>query len=734
MPKKPPGKEKFKAPLEGASKTIIRDITERKRSEGALRQSEERYRLIADNASDVIWTADMNLKMNYISPSCINLHGYTPEEAVSLPFEEGLTRESYEKVIKIFSEALDKEAAGATVLGRTRSFEAEFIHKDGNIVWTETVVSFIRDETGRAIGILGVTRNIDARKRAEEALRESEENYRFLVELSPEAIFVASEGKHVFTNSAGLKLLGASSPDQIIGKPVMDFIHPDYREIVAERMQKAVKTGKAPPVMEEKFIRFDGTVIDVEVKGAPLLYGGKPAMQVFVSDITERKRVQESLRLSEQNFRDSIENSLLSIRVLNKDGKTIYANRAMLDMWGYRSIKELEAVPAKQRYTPESYDEHMKRIEDTEIGEDIPSTYEVSIVRSDGQVRHVSASIRALTWRGERQFQVVYQDITERKQAEAEYRTIIRTTMDGFCLMDMQGHLLDVNDAYCRLIGYSRDELLNMSISDIEVIEKPREIAKRIRKIMKVGYDSFETSHRRKDGGIVDVGVSVNYLSAGGGRLFVFLRDITERKRMEWELRNNMERFKKAMEGVVQVIASIVEVRDPYTAGHQRRVAELACAIAEEMDFSEEGIEEIRMAALVHDIGKIYVPAEILSKPSKLTEIEFSMIKSHPQVAYDILKSVDFPWPIFRLVLQHHEMMDSSGYPAGLRGEDILPGARILAVADVVEAMASHRPYRPALGLEKALDEISKNRGVLYDPEVADACLRVFNKKGFKFE
>jgi len=203
---------------------------------------------------------------------------------------------------------------------------------------------------------------------------------------------------------------------------------------------------------------------------------------------------------------------------------------------------------------------------------------------------------------------------------------------------------------------------------------------------------------------------------------------------MEGELRNNVERFRKAMEGVVQVIASIVEVRDPYTAGHQRRVAELACAIAEEMGFSEESIEEIRMAALVHDIGKIYVPAEILSKPSRLTEIEFSMIKSHPQVAYDILKSVEFPWPIFRLVLQHHEMMDSSGYPGGLRGEDILPGARILAVADVVEAMASHRPYRPALGLEKALDEISKNRGVLYDPEVADACFRVFNQRGFKFE
>ena len=399
-----------------------------------------------------------------------------------------------------------------------------------------------------SLSIIEVLRDVTERKQAEEALRESEERYRFLVELSPEAIFVAIEGKHVFTNSAGLKLFGASSPDQIIGKPVMDAIHPDYREAVAERIRKAMETGTAPPVMEEKFVRLDGTVIDVEVRGAPLVYQGKPAMQVFISDITERKRAQESLRLSEQNFRDSIENSLLGIRVLNKDGKTIYANRAVLDMWGYSSIKELEAVPAKQRYTPESYDEHMKRMEDMKVGEDIPFTYEASIVHSDGQVRYVSASTRALTWRGKKQFQVVYQDITERKQAEAEYRTIIRATMDAFWLTDMQGHFLDVNDACCRLIGYSRDELLNMSITDVEAIEKPGETAKRIRKIKKVGYDSFETSHRRKDGGIINVEVSVNYLSAGGGRLFVFLRDITERKRVEEALRESEERFRTFFE------------------------------------------------------------------------------------------------------------------------------------------------------------------------------------------
>jgi putative nucleotidyltransferase with HDIG domain len=177
-----------------------------------------------------------------------------------------------------------------------------------------------------------------------------------------------------------------------------------------------------------------------------------------------------------------------------------------------------------------------------------------------------------------------------------------------------------------------------------------------------------------------------------------------------------------------------VERRDPYTAGHQHRVANLAAAIANEIGLSEEQIDGVRMASVIHDLGKIHVPAEILSRPGRLTENEFSIIKTHPQTGYDILKTEEFPWPVAQIVLQHHERMDGSGYPSSLSGEEILLEARILAVADVVEAMASHRPYRPALGIDKALEEISKNKGVLYDAKVADACLRLFTEKGFKFE
>jgi len=197
----------------------------------------------------------------------------------------------------------------------------------------------------------------------------------------------------------------------------------------------------------------------------------------------------------------------------------------------------------------------------------------------------------------------------------------------------------------------------------------------------------------------------------------------TERK---WARRGTLEQsfeeLRRSLKGTIHALVLAVEMKDPYTAGHQRWVAGLACAIAREMSLSGEKIEGIRMAGLVHDIGKLSVPAEILSKPSQLTGTEFDLLKAHPQVAYDILKAIDFPWPVAEIVLQHHERMDGSGYPQGLKGDDILFEARILAVADVVEAMLSHRPYRPALGIDKAMEEIRKNKGKLYDQDVVAAC------------
>lgn len=218
------------------------------------------------------------------------------------------------------------------------------------------------------------------------------------------------------------------------------------------------------------------------------------------------------------------------------------------------------------------------------------------------------------------------------------------------------------------------------------------------------------------------------------GERLATLYGISMNRRLAVEaLERSLEDLKKALDGTVNALASLAERRDPYTAGHQRRVAQLACAIAAEMKLPKEKIEGLGVAGVLHDIGKIYVPAEILSKPTRLLDIERSLIKNHVEVSHEVLKEIEFPWPVAEIVLQHHERMDGSGYPRGLKGDQILIEARILAVADVVEAMASHRPYRPAWGLDKALLEILQNRGTQFDPDVVDVCMELFQMKDFKF-
>jgi PAS domain S-box-containing protein/putative nucleotidyltransferase with HDIG domain len=321
---------------------------------------------------------------------------------------------------------------------------------------------------------------------------------------------------------------------------------------------------------------------------------------------------EEALRQAEKNFRNSLDDSPVGISIVSPEGEIRYANRALLDIYGYTDIKELKETPSVERYTPEAYVEHRLRVETRDKGLPVPPEYEISVVRKTGEVRFLQVSRKELLWDGKQQFQMIYRDITDQKQAE--------------------------------------------------------------------------------------------------------------------------RKLERTLDGVVKTVAMTVEMRDPYTAGHQRRVAQLGKAIAGKMGLSEDQVNGTYIAGLLHDIGKIITPAEILSKPGKLNENEFGLVKAHALTGNDILKHIDFPYPLARCAAEHHERMDGSGYPAGLKGDAICLEARILAVADVVEAMASHRPYRPALGIDAALAEISNNKGTLYDVQAADACLRLFKEEGFVFE
>jgi len=323
------------------------------------------------------------------------------------------------------------------------------------------------------------------------------------------------------------------------------------------------------------------------------------------------------------------------------------------------------------------------------------------------------------------------------EESEERYRGVVENAHDAIYIMTPDGFQY-ANPAFEKLTGWKKEDLCSKEFNfwntihpeDLHVVNE----WEKARKKGKEEASSYEFRIISKDRGVKAVEANaITIWKNGVVKEIGILRDISERKQAEEERRQSFERLRKALEETVNALASAVEMRDPYTAGHQKRVTELACAIAKEMALPEEQIEGLRLAGLIHDIGKIRVPGEILSKPGKLSHIDFGAIEIHPQVGHDILKSVEFPYPVAQIVLQHHERMDGSGYPWQLKGKEILLEARILAVADVVEAIASHRPYRPSLGINKALEEISQNKGILYDPKVVDTCLKLFKEKGFKF-
>jgi putative nucleotidyltransferase with HDIG domain len=233
----------------------------------------------------------------------------------------------------------------------------------------------------------------------------------------------------------------------------------------------------------------------------------------------------------------------------------------------------------------------------------------------------------------------------------------------------------------------------------------------------------------------VDVGAHINRAThAGKPAVIGVVQDISDKKRAEARIQDYIQKLERGMLGTIKAVSVMSELRDPYTYGHEQRVGDLSGAIAAEMGLDANVVKGMQIAGYVHDIGKIVVPAEILAKPTKLTKAEFELIKSHPEQGYEVLKEIDFPWPVAQVALQHHERLDGSGYPQGLKGDQIILEARILAVADVVEAMAAHRPYRPSRGIDTALEEVVNYRGVKYDPAAVDACVRLFRERGYVLE
>jgi PAS domain S-box-containing protein/putative nucleotidyltransferase with HDIG domain len=454
--------------------------------------------------------------------------------------------------------------------------------------------------------------------------------------------------------------------------------------------------------------------------------------------------VASIMKSEDRRFNDMVDNLPVMVFEADAKGQLFYANRKCLDIMGY-SLQDIKGgANIFHRLTLADNTGNYGNIAGL-FGTDRKIEATLLVKKRDGSSFPVVAHVSRIVDNG---FNKGFRGVLVEKAApispkeksresEEKYRLLIENSNDAVFVIQ-NGRIKFVNRRTSKILGYPRDELARNPFLEI-IHPDDRYIISTILKSSHEDTQLQATPLRFKDKRARTKWVEINSARVEweDKEAFIFFaKDITDRKKIEDNLqkshRRNFERIQKALDTTIEAIGTIVETRDPYTSGHQRRVAMIAGAIAEEMKLFEEQKYAVRTAAMVHDVGKIYVPAEVLSKPVRLTPVEFGLMKTHPQVGYDILKNIEFSVPIAAIVMQHHEKIDGSGYPKGLSGKNIFIESRIIAVADVVEAMASHRPYRPSLGLDKALEEIKMNSGILYDADVVDACLLLFNQKGFR--
>jgi PAS domain S-box-containing protein/putative nucleotidyltransferase with HDIG domain len=548
---------------------------------------------------------------------------------------------------------------------------------------------------------------------------------------------------------------------EMIGRNAFDFLHPDdvahVTAALLDLLSHPGKTGRA----EYRRRHRDGHWLHMETLATNCL--DDPHIRgilLNIRDITERKLYEKALADSEVKFRQIVENAVEGIFQSTPGGRFLSVNPALARMCGYDSPQEMIAAVhdmAAQHYVhPEERETFMRLLRENGRVEN----FEHKTLRRDGTSFWSSVSAREVRDEQGRllYYEGTHEDIDKRKRAEEARREserrladIIDFLPDATFAVDARGCVIAWNRAIEEMTGVPKEEMIGKGDYEYALPFYGRRRPILIDFIFRWDEDiRKQYSFINKDGEILTTETSVPMVKGQArilwgkaaplydarGRIagaIESIRDITERKEAEERLNEVVANMRKAIATTIQVMIATIERRDPYTAGHQKRTADLGMHIAREMGLPPEQVEGIRIVGSIHDIGKISTPAEILTKPTRLTEIEYALVRHHAVSGFEILKDIEAPWPLAEIVYQHHERLDGSGYPRGLRGEEILLEARILAVADVVESMSSHRPYRPALGREAALAEVRAHRGTRYDPAVVDACLRLFREQGYRF-
>jgi len=642
---------------------------------------------------------------------------------------------------------------------------------------------------------VGFFTDMSQRVEAEAALRKSEALFRSYFELPLVGMVTTSlEKGFMAANDRACAILGYPR-EELMQLDWAQITHPDDLEADVEQFRRVLAGTIESYSLDKRFIRKDGRIIWTTISGSGVRKpdGSLDHCCCILEDISDRKAAEAAIQVAELEYREMFENAPEGIYKTSKEGKSIALNPAGMRMLGFASEEGIEGITDSATIAWYDAADRAAYVRELEEKGEVRAA-EVRLKLRDGSPIWVALTGRKITDENGQTlyYQGFFENIDERKRLEAEAvaharelrilgeinSALLRARAENELLQDYCRIMVEVAGYRMAWVGFAESEpekrvvplawagfedgylsavkvmwdggpfsqgptgraVLSGKIEAEQDYSTASGLAIFLPEALKRGYQSsIAVPFRPSPGTMASLsayGDKPNEWSESERKLMEHvasavaygvrtLRDTIAKEQYQRDLRAGLEQ-------TIQVIAGTVDQRDPYTAGHQRRVADLCVRIGVRLGLESERVHGLRLAASIHDLGKIGIPAEILTKPGRLTPIQYSLVQEHVQMGYDIVKNVRFPWPIADIILQHHERLDGSGYPQGLHGDAILCESRILAVADVVEAMATHRPYRVSRGIEEALREIARGRAIQYDADVVDACLRVFREDGYE--
>jgi PAS domain S-box-containing protein/putative nucleotidyltransferase with HDIG domain len=718
----------------------VQDITESKKAH----EQAARLAAIVTSSPDALVTKGLDEAVTSWNPAAEALYGYTAEEIIGGGMDVLMPPGLEDEPKRLTENILKGE--------KVERFETQRKRKDGSLVDVALTLFPVRNDAGKTVAISVVAQDITERERAEAERLQAEKFFRDTFEHADVGIAHVSstDGTWLRVNQRLCDMLGYSR-EALLATTFAALTHPDDVDENTAAFRRMLAGEQSSYVADKRYLRKDGSIIWAHLNIVQIRKeDGTPDYNLDVlTDITERKQAEEALAASQRFSSHLLDTTPTLVYIYDLvETRNVYANREVTELLGYTPEEMLAFGSAlfERLLHPDDaalVAERNERLHKLPPGDD-------SVLEVDYRMKHSDGEWRWLHSRGvpfaRDNTGVVTQilgsavDFTELKKAHdqvAHLAAIVISSLDAIITKDLDETITSWNPAAEALYGYTAEEIIG---SGIDVLMppghegEPKRITERLRQGEQIR--AFDTQRRRKDGSVFDVAFTAfPILDDAGGMAAIssMTRDITDREAAAELAVRQAERIERTLTSVIDITSNIVELRDPYTAGHQRRVSELAVRIAEKLGASGHEVDDIRVAGLLHDIGKAGIPTEILSKPGELSPIEFTLIKGHVEAGYRLAVSANMAEPIAEMIYQHHERCDGSGYPRGLTGDQTLLGSKVLAVADTVEAMMSHRPYRSALGIKAALAEIERGAGTLYDAWVVEACVRLFNEDGFEF-